>query len=290
MHKSVKRAILLLIVVIAVGTTLLYGYTEAERRSHCSLTVSTNNRTTFSDVYVLIDHTESMSDADVLSAKEIVNDRILSKLGVNDTVSCYELGGKFEDSTSTVFGAPNEQPPSLAGDTPQKILDLVKAKGSPRQPAACDNATTHLIEQVKVEEADANSKRESWQNKVKSLQRPAIDGSDYVAALDGIVRLMANYEKQPGRDTWLVIVGDLKNESPTKRSVHGDDAAFKNFNHILLVYPFNANDAKWAATEKFWEDYFGDIRYERHSFAEALRSNFLIAPNPASGFETHEGE
>lgn len=286
MHKRVKRALRLLIFVIVVGSTLLYGYKEAERRSRSSFMVSTSNRTKFSDVYVLIDHTESMSEADVLSAKEIVNNRILSRLGINDTASCYALDGRFKDSTSTVFGVSNQQPPGLPSEEAQKILNLVKAKESLRRPTVCDKATYHLIEQVKAQETNANAKRDDWQNKVTSLQRPAVDGSDYLAALDGINRSMVNYKKQSGRDTWLIIVGDLKNESHTKHPDHADSA----FDHILLVYPFNSNDPKWSATEKFWDDYFAGTRYEKYTFAKALHDNSLIAPNPASGFETYEGE
>jgi hypothetical protein len=229
-----------------------------------------------------------MSEADVLSAKEIVSDGILSKLGVNDTASCYALDGKFKDSSSIVFGFSNDQPPGLPNETAQKILDLVKAKKS-LQPAVCDKATVRLIEQVKAQEAKADSKRESWQNKIQSLQRPDIDGSNYVKALEGITRSIANHKTQSGRDTWLVIVGDLKNESPANQPVHAD-AAMRTFNHIVLIYPFNSSDPKWEVTEKFWQDYFGDIPYEKHTFAEVRRDNSLIAPNPASGFETYEGE
>jgi hypothetical protein len=286
--ENVKLALLVLIAVILVGMTLIVGFTRVEKRSRNEFSVDTKTRSKFSDVYVLIDATESMSDADVLSAKEIVSKRILSSLGMNDTAYCFALGGSFHDSESTVFGISNDQPPNLADNDAQKILDLVKAEGDLRQRQVYDEDTFKLIEQVKALQPEANAKRDDWQKKVEALERPTTDGSDYVAALEGINRSMT-YKKQPGRDNWLIVVGDLKNESRTHPPAQADGTAFKNFNHILLVYPFNSNDPKWPATEKFWGTYFGDIKHEKHTFVKA-RNEFLIGPNPTSGFETKRGE
>jgi hypothetical protein len=223
------------------------------------------------------------------NAKEIVNERILSSLGVNDTASCFALDGAPQDSRSTVFGSAN-RPPKLDGPDPQKMLKLVKGKGDLREPQVSDEDSFKVLQEVQTKQPGADAQRGEWQNKVTSLSRPAIDGSNYVAALEGIVRQMDHHKRDASRDVWLFIVGDLKNEPRPDHIIHADPDAFDDFKEIWLVYPYNSNDPSWPATERFWEDYLAGIRHEKLTFASALGQEFLLKPNPASGLETIPGE
>lgn len=290
MHPKVKLALLLVLLLLAVGMILLFGYSQAKNRSQPKFKLVTENRTKFSDVFVLIDTTKSMNDSDIENAKKIVNERILSSLGVNDKASCFMLDGAFQDSKSTVFGVANQQPPKLDGGDPEKILELVKGKGDLREPQICNDDAFNLLQNVKAKQPGANAQQQQWQSKITNLSRPAIDGSNYVAALGGIGRQMDHHKKDPSRDVWLFIVGDLKNEPRSAPSIPAD-SAFNDFNHIWLIYPYNSNDPSWPATEKFWDDYLAKIKHvEKRTFANALNQEFLIKPNPTFGLETIPGE
>jgi len=284
-----KIALLLLVLVLVVGMTVLLGYSQAKTRSQPKFKILTENRARFSDVFVLIDGTTSMSESDFKNAKDIVNERILSSLGVNDTASGFALDGAFQDSKSTVFGVYGQQPPKLEGEDPKKILELVKRKGDLREPQTCSEDVFNLLQNVKTKQPGANAKREEWQTRITNLPRPAIDGSDYVKALNGIVKQMNHNKSDSSRDAWLFVVGDLKNEPRPAHPITADPAL--NDFHVWLIYPYNSNDPSWSATEQFWKDYLAEIKHvEKRTFANALRGEFLIKPNPTSGVETIPGE
>jgi hypothetical protein len=290
MHPKVKLALLLVLLLLVVGMILLFGYSQAKNRSQPKFRIATENRTKFSDVFVLIDTTESMNESDVENAKKIVNERILSSLGVNDKASGFMLDGAFQDSKSIVFGVADQQPPKLDGGDPEKILELVKGKGDLREPQICNEDAFNLLQNVKAKQPGANAQQQQWQSKITTLSRPAVEGSNYVKALEGIVKLMDHKKSDPDRDVRLFVVGDLKNQPKPVHLIPADPAAFNHVN-VWLIYPYNSNDQSWPTTEEFWNNYFAQIKHvEKRTFANALNQEFLIKPNPTSGVETIPGE
>jgi hypothetical protein len=293
MKPAVLGTIILILALIVIGFISIYGYGVAEEKSRTVVQVPPTNRDTFSDVFVLLDGTGTMSKSAFRDAKAIVKGRIIEPLGVNDIASCYMLAGRFDDDQSIVFGKTHEeQPPALNDLDAREILSLYKAGGDPGQPKPCSENGCKLIEDLKSKQQKVEAVRTQWFGQVDELTRPEIDGSDYVGALEGIKRQLggSGTDDSPKqgkvRDTWLFIVGDLIHESKKAHPDYSDNAAFKQVDHIVLIYPFNS-DRNWEPVEKFWGNYFGDIKTERRTFAQALRDGYLIKPNPTLDLKLH---
>jgi hypothetical protein len=287
MKMNENRFIICVAGLIAIVMVTIIGFGYAEERARNFVKVDPTNRHKFSDVFVLLDGTGSMKEPAFRNAKEIVKDHIIPSIGINDRITCYALGHHFNDDSSNVFGKTHhEQPPELTEFEAQEVVKLYQPERDLRKPAVSSDDAVTIFEKLPSKQQEVEDKHKQWKSKVDLLQRPAIPGSDYRGALEGIRRQLS--EKSTGRDTWLFIVGDLKNESTNSRPVYEGDAAFKNVNTVL-VYPFDS-DSDWDSIKKFWKSYFGEKEFTEKPSSVALRENLLIDPNPTTGLETHRGD
>ncbi|MFL6213402.1 MAG: hypothetical protein ACJ74J_05845 [Blastocatellia bacterium] len=292
MQDRLRNVIILVTAFLLLACITKYGYEDAQQKSRPYVLVPSTNRSKFCDVIVLLDLTRTMNRWDVNKAKEIVEKQIVKAQGVNDRLACYTLSGRFDDVQSCVFGAYEEQPPQLQDSDAQKLLSLYRTGGGKVYIEDADQAeeTGQIITGLKAKQQKAEAVQGQWLSKINLLQRPAIDGSDYLGALEGIKRRWKNAgpESSPNpssaREKWLFIVGDLIDESPANRPKELDNTALKSVNHIVLVYPFDSSRDE-SKIESFWRKYFGDIKFAQYTFAKAISEEFLTAPNPALGLE-----
>jgi hypothetical protein len=287
-----RHVIVIILAFLMMGCIFTYGSGYAERESRPVVKIPSANRDKFSEVFILLDATGTMKDFEVADAKEIVKRRIIDSLGVNDKVSCYSVSGLIDGGESIVFGkAHEEQPPQLDDEDAREILKLYATGDTSARSKGCgEDECKKKIEGLQPMRQATEAVRAQWSKKVDEMPRPRVDGSDYIAALEAIKRQLGNskggHSSRPDdvRETWLFIVGDLINESSRERPNYKDNAAFKNVKHVVLIYPFNSG-RDLQPVEKFWADYFGDIKTEKYTFAEAQREAHLIKPNPTSNLE-----
>ena len=283
MEWNEQRVLICFATLILIVMVTMFGVGYAEERSQNSVKVDPTNRNKFSDVFVLLDGTHSMKEPAFSRAKEIVKDHIIPSIGINDRITCYALSGHFDDDVSNVFGKTYlEQPPQLKEFKAQEIVNLYKPERDLLKPTVVNDRAVHNFDELTPMQQEVKDKQKQWQDKVDSLQRPAIPGSDYGGALEGIRRQLSD-KNRGQRETWLFIVGDLKNETTKSHTVY-KDPVFENV-RIVLVYPFDS-DGDWDSIKKFWKSYFVNIeKFEERPFGVALREKFLIAPNPTVGLE-----
>ena len=288
MEWNEQRVLICFATLILIGMVTMFGLGYAEERSRHSVKVDPTNRHKFSDVFVLLDGTRSMEDTAFSDAKEIVKDHIIPSVGINDRITCYALSGRFNHNVSSVFGKTHqEQPPQLNEFEAEEIVELYQPGRDLRQPTVRDDDTVSFFEKLTSKQQEVKAKHQQWQSKVDLLQRPTIPGSDYGGALEGIRRQLSDKNNRQ-RETWLFIVGDLKNEETKSHPVYEGDPVFENV-RIVLVYPFDSVD-DWNSIKKFWKSYFGEIEFEERPFGVALREKSLIAPNATVGLEIQRGE
>jgi hypothetical protein len=287
MHWRPHHLVIVLLIFFVGLFLALYGVSFAQQNSLISVEVPSGNRDKFSDVIVLLDGTRSMSEGAFADAKEIVKRRIIKAIGTGDVVTCYTIGQNFSDRNNVFGKTHEEQPPQLAEAAAQKVLGLYEPGDVPGSQKVCGADRCDIIEELKPNESKVQEVQNRWAGQVDALARPEIDGSDYVGALEGIKRQLANIRPgQTDRDVWVFIVGDLINASTHPHPKETDGEAFKNVNHIVLIYPFNSN-RDWERTRDFWKRYFGDVKFEEYTFATALREEYVIKPNPTFGLKKH---
>lgn len=286
MEWTVRRVLISVGALIAIGMVSMFGCGYTEEHSRSSVQAPAENRRKFSDVFVLLDRSPSMRDWALTDAKQIVRDQIIPSIGVNDRIVGYTLGAQYNDNENVLFGKTNhDQPGKLADAEARQALSLYTQEAQPARPREFSDEELSFFAELRSTRQGVEAKQKEWQAQLDSLKPAGIPGSNYHGALDGIKQQLKKNTQQ--RDTWLFIVGDLINASTTLHPDPEDVKAFKDVK-IVLVYPFESQ-RDWEAIKQFWKGYFGD-NFEERTFGTALREQFLLPPNPTFGVEIKTGE
>jgi hypothetical protein len=223
------------LMIIIVACLLLAGIGWILWTLKCSLTkpLSGGDLSTVRTIFVVLDLTESMhrqpngmkgTDKSKIppepglsdyqkEIKEIVKSQILPQLGPGDFIECYQIDSdsqSFAESKNQVFGGARSRPP-----LPEVREGIADGRIKPDDFAKKCAKGPEFKEELKQQWATLDTLRNSWINRIDSAPPPADRCcSAYLAAMDYIGRRLSS--DQVKGEKWLIIVGDLLEESRTR--------------------------------------------------------------------------
>jgi len=258
-----------LLALILGASLMLY----AENLAHPAIVFPQANRGSFARVAVLMDGTRSVGTPNYVTIQEIVQEKVIPGLGINDIALAYDVQRIFETSNNLVFGLARDQMPQ--DERRQETLAILARN---RQAKAVDDDLYELLRALAPLEPRVEQTRKAWAQRVQDRPQPKPLGSDICGPLTDIGRFLSRGE--PDAERWVFVLSDLRNDTPGKTCPV--EEPFPEA-HVVLVYPFASDSAKWQTVEGFWSGVFGKQELERVTFSAALADGLLMPPNPLEG-------
>lgn len=252
------------------------------------------NRSKFAEVFVCLDGTPSIREENFEAAKRVVAEQIVPALGIGDVFVAYSIRSDV-GLPSIISGSTHEeqfpQPPPAER---ARMLDVLARNGAGSQGGPVDDETYELLRELRPALHKAQSVRDGHTARVLEMPRPPKGSNDtnITCLLNEIGgRLRARSDSRS--DKFLFILSDLREDPGGLRSCSLDKNSMDAFNdvHIVLIYPYNSNQAQWDKVRAYWKKFFGNREAEQEwPLSEARVQSRLLPPNPTAGLEKYQFE
>jgi len=270
-------------VVVLVGwAVILIGFIvwtavnllKADLNAHPNVTFTAPERDKYSDVYVVIDRTGSILEADFNLQKEVIAERIVPSLGLGDSWTVYRIDAIFTNE-NVICDSNRSESKSL--DMPRGLADpKMIPVGGPIHGAT--DREIQLINSLYLLWDNLDHARDSCKAVVTNLQRPpkAPARTEICSVLDHLQRMIQGRENPDAREAWLFIFSDFGQNANGRYSCGGYD--FRGV-HVLLMYPENPESKANLLQAK---GYFHNAKVQDLPLLAATRTSQL-RPGPFSG-------
>ncbi|HLK56588.1 MAG TPA: hypothetical protein VKU00_08490, partial [Chthonomonadaceae bacterium] len=269
------------------GLALIWvSWLIADSMAHPNVKIPLENRQNFVSADILLDLTASVGGNSVVQdEKQLVAENLIPRLGPGDEAMGFSIDTKFTDA-SCIFGK-SDQLPAPPIDA-QKMLKTLQQNRVTSQRGVVSDDVYDLATALQALQPKVQSVRDDWSRQAKAWTPPGGQGSDYLGTIAAIRR---RYEANPqtNRERWLIIVGDLIDQSFYARTpdvAPSGGEAFGNVK-IVLIHPEDAA-RNWGDITGFWKKYFKASDVQVYSLSEALHKS-ILPPSPTAGMEMHSG-